>query len=67
MRVPYEWWKKSAVRNNRVGHHESTLNQLDGEGTRQLSKLDDLRVEFAAWESVPLGADFPEATPAVLA
>ncbi len=36
MRVPYEWWKKSAVLNNRVGHHENTLNQLDGTGTRQL-------------------------------
>ena len=32
-----------------------------------MSKLDDLREEFAAWESVSRGADFPEATPAVLA
>ncbi len=32
-----------------------------------ISKLDDLREEFAAWESVSRGADFPEATPAVLA
>ncbi len=32
-----------------------------------ISKLDDLREEFAAWESVSCGADFPEATPAGLA
>lgn len=30
-----------------------------------MSKLDDLREEFAAWESVSRGADFPETTSAV--
>ncbi len=32
-----------------------------------ISKLDELRDEFAAWEDVSRGADFPEATPAVMA
>ncbi len=32
-----------------------------------ISKLDELREEFTAWEAVSRGADFPEATPAVLA
>ncbi len=32
-----------------------------------ISKLDELREEFAAWESVSRGADFPEATPATVA
>ena len=31
------------------------------------AKLDELREEFAAWESVSRGADFPDATPAVMA
>jgi NAD(P)-dependent dehydrogenase (short-subunit alcohol dehydrogenase family) len=31
------------------------------------AKLDELRDEFAAWESVSRGADFPDATPAVMA
>ncbi len=32
-----------------------------------IAKLDELREEFAAWESVSRGADFPDATPALLA
>jgi NAD(P)-dependent dehydrogenase (short-subunit alcohol dehydrogenase family) len=32
-----------------------------------VAKLDELRQEFADWESVSRGADFPEAVPAVLA
>jgi len=32
-----------------------------------ITKLDELREEFTAWEAVSRGADFPEATPAVLA
>ena len=32
-----------------------------------IAKLDELREEFAAWESVSRGADFPDATPAVMA
>jgi NAD(P)-dependent dehydrogenase (short-subunit alcohol dehydrogenase family) len=32
-----------------------------------MTKLDELRVEFIAWESVSRRADFPESTPAVLA
>ena len=31
------------------------------------AKLDELREEFSAWESVSRGADFPDATPAVMA
>ncbi len=31
-----------------------------------MAKLDELREEFTSWESVSRGADFPEATPAVL-
>ena len=31
-----------------------------------LAKLDELREEFEAWESVSRGADFPEATPATM-
>ena len=31
-----------------------------------MAKLDELREEFEAWESVSRGADFPEATPAVI-
>lgn len=32
-----------------------------------ISKLDELREEFTAWEEVSRGADFPEATPAATA
>ncbi len=32
-----------------------------------IAKLDELREVFTAWESVSRGADFPDATPAVLA
>lgn len=32
-----------------------------------ISKLDELRAEFIEWETVSRGADFPEATPAVMA
>lgn len=32
-----------------------------------IAKLDELRDEFTAWEAVSRGADFPEATPAVMA
>ncbi len=32
-----------------------------------MAKLDELREEFEAWESVSRGADFPEATPAATA
>ena len=32
-----------------------------------VAKLDELHEEFAAWESVSRGADFPDATPAVMA
>lgn len=32
-----------------------------------IAKLDELRDEFTAWESVSRGADFPKATPAVTA
>lgn len=32
-----------------------------------VAKLDELREEFAAWESVSRGADFPDATPAKMA
>lgn len=32
-----------------------------------ISKLDELREEFKAWEEVSRGADFPEATPAAIA
>jgi len=32
-----------------------------------VAKLDELREEFTAWESVARGADFPDATPAVMA
>ncbi len=31
-----------------------------------MTKLDDLRDEFIAWESVSRGADFPDATPALM-
>lgn len=32
-----------------------------------MAKLDELREQFAAWEEVSRGADFPEATPATMA
>ena len=32
-----------------------------------IAKLDELREEFTEWESVARGADFPDATPAVMA
>ena len=31
-----------------------------------IAELDELREEFTAWESVSRGADFPDATPAVI-
>ncbi|MCC6511705.1 MAG: oxidoreductase [Pirellulaceae bacterium] len=32
-----------------------------------IAKLDELRAEFAPWEAISRGADFPKATPAMLA
>jgi hypothetical protein len=43
---------------------ETSVLKLGYDGA--ISKLDELREEFKAWEEVSRGADFPEATPAAM-